>query len=143
MQTLRLEGLQDPNEASQMSVCPIVPEDNCCSKVDELKIFKSWTSYSQPKLKKFARDFQDIHKNIMSLDYSFKKLNPDFIKYHYTKYEWVKKKVKQCISGKYLMQESNIDQIDPFDIKKIFRESFSKLYTKKLLEKNPTVVLNI
>lgn len=143
LQTLRLEGLQKASEATDMVVCPVVAADNCCSGVDELKIYKSWTSYSLPKLEKYARDFQDIHKNVMSLDKSFKRLDSKFIKYHYTSYNWIKQKVNQCINAKFLMEQSSVDQISPFRIRRFFRRSFTKLYTKKLLEQNPAAILDV
>ena len=113
---MRLEGLTPKDTPQNSIVCTLTPEDNCCSNIDELKIFKSWTSFSLPKLTKFGNDMLEMHNSVVKLIKPFQKLDTGSIKYHYTKYDWVKEKKTSCVSAKFALQSVDFDKTTPFNV---------------------------
>ena len=148
LNSLRLAGNSNPSIKNPMLSCNIEAEDNCCSEIDEIKIIKSWTGYTQPRIFNFvAKTIQSYTTLFQSVPY-LAALDSNLIGYHYEKTEWVKAEEKKCMNGVYFYHNIQYDIIKGYDnlgrkIQKMVKERLidnmlqtnPELVTRKILEK--------
>lgn len=106
---LRLTGHEKGNPVRASKICPIPANDNCCSQIDEIKIVKSWNSFTLPKLEKYAEDMSLIYHDFANIEPYLKRLNSSNIEYHFDHISWRKTNQSQCFSGKFFLEQSNYD----------------------------------
>ena len=111
LKSLRLTGHEENSVPQQSTICNIAAADNCCSQIDEIKIIKSWNSYSLPKLKKFASDMSQIYNDFVNIEPYLTRLNASNIEYHFDNIAWRKTNESQCFSGKFFLEQSNYDLV--------------------------------
>lgn len=86
LSTFRLEGVA-PEQASHSIFAQFISnKNNCCSRLDEIKIIRSVNSYTQPKLNQFADTMFTSYRRLMSLDPFLRSLDPALIRYHTTRF---------------------------------------------------------
>ena len=108
----RLDGLEKDEQGSQMIACGnVTAGNNCCSKVDEIKIVKSWNAFSVPKLDKFADDMIANYKRVYSFDSFVRELDAKKGRYHYSDYKWHKTAEEKCYDGKYFVSKTGIGKL--------------------------------
>ena len=109
LSNFRLDGLEKGETGSDMIACKNVTSgNNCCSKVDEIKIVKSWNTFSVPKLDKFAEDMVANYKRVYSFDNFVRELDAKKGRYHYSEYKWHKTAEEKCYDGKYFVSQTGI-----------------------------------
>ena len=112
MQSFRLDGLEKDEVSSNMEACKsVTAANNCCSKVDEIKIIKSWNAFSVPKLNKFADDMIVNYKRVYSFDSFIRELDAKKGRYHYSEYKWHKTAEEKCFDGKYFVSQTGIGKL--------------------------------
>lgn len=104
---LKLSGHEYGEIVANNTVCGISSNDNCCSKIDEIKIVKAWNSYTSPKLKKFSNDMSEIYNQMTVIEPYLKMLNASNIDYHFDEIGWRRTNESQCFSGKFFLEASN------------------------------------
>ena len=111
LSALRLSGHEEGERPVINTICGIAASDNCCSQVDEIKILKSFNSYSSPKVNKFADDMSQIYNDFVTLEPYMQRLNASNIMYHFDNIGWRKTNESQCFNGKYFLEQANYDLI--------------------------------
>ena len=111
LSALRLSGHPDGERPLRNSVCGIPAKDNCCSQIDEIKILKSFNSYTSPKVNKFADDMNQIYNDFVTIEPYMQNLNASNILYHFDNIAWRKTNESQCFNGKYFLEQGNYDLI--------------------------------
>ena len=137
LQTLQLKGLKSPADATDMKICKVSKEDNCCSEMDEIKILKAWNSYSQPKINKYSEDAITSYNKILQLDPFVRGLNETQIRYYYSRIKWHHKKQKDCFNGQYVMDQANYALIAG---SRSLMDNFMKNLTRQIV--NATIANN-
>lgn len=108
----RLQGLAKDEAASNMLACTnVTAGNNCCSKIDEIKIIKGWNAYSVPILDKFADDMVANYKKVLSFNTFVRSLDAKKGRYHYSKYTWHKSAEEKCYDGKYFVSKTGIGKL--------------------------------
>ena len=111
LNSLRLTGKQPGQPPVSMDSCQIKAEDNCCSDIDEIKILKSWDSFSRPRMDYHEKQITNSFEGIYNLLPHLGALNETKIGYHNEKVHWVKRKETQCYNSMYFYQQTNYDLI--------------------------------
>ena len=112
LQSFRLEGLDDGEVATDMVACGTVSsKNNCCSKIDEIKIINSWNGYSTPKLDKYADDMVSSYKRVYCLDHAIRTLDAKKGRYHYSEYKWHRTAEEKCYDGKFFVSKTGISKM--------------------------------
>lgn len=111
LDNFRLSGLGG-GPGRNSTVCPsISAASNCCSVSDEIKILKSWNTFTQPKLSKFAQDMMGNYQKILSLDVFVKAMNFSDIRYHSDNFVWKKVSESKCFSAKYFVDMTEVNKL--------------------------------
>lgn len=127
LSSLRLQGHEIGDKIFRSTICPIKAKDNCCSRLDEIKIIKSWNSFTLPKLEKFADDMAEIYKNFIDIEPYLLRLNASNIEYHFDNIAWRKTNESQCFSGKFFLEQSNYDLVkNGFNITRTIINEFAR-----------------
>ena len=67
-----------------MIICKnIKAKNNCCSKLDEMKILINWSKYSEPKLNRYKSDILLAYEKVLNIDAFVKNMKGDLIDYHF------------------------------------------------------------
>jgi hypothetical protein len=112
LSNFRLDGLEKDEVASDMLACGNVKAaNNCCSKIDEIKMVNYWNGYSAPVLDKFASDMADNYKKVYSFDSFIRELDAKKGRYHYSEYKWHKTAEEKCYDGKYFVSKTGIGKL--------------------------------
>lgn len=99
LENFRLDGLRPKETPKEMTICKeIAASNNCCSEIDEIKILKTWNTFSEPKLHRFVKDMAMTYKKLLNLDPFIKVLDTKQIRYHYETFKWKKVKKQRCFS---------------------------------------------
>ena len=61
----------------------IKAKNNCCSKLDEMKILINWSKYSEPKLNRYKDDILLAYEKVLNVDAFVKNMKGDLIDYHF------------------------------------------------------------
>lgn len=109
LNALRLTG-HEPGEVPQNNtICGLSAKENCCSQIDEIKILRSWNSFTKPKLGKFAEDMDQIYNDFTAIEPYLRRLNTSQIEYHFDNVSWRRTNESQCFSGKFFLEQANYD----------------------------------
>jgi len=112
LSNFRLDGLGENEAGSDMLACGNVKAaNNCCSKIDEIKIVKSWNGYSAPILDKFSEDMITYYKKVHTFDNFVRELDAKKGRYHYSEYKWHKSAEEKCYDGKYFVSKTGIGKL--------------------------------
>ena len=136
----RLDGLEKDEQGSQMLACGnVTAGNNCCSKIDEIKIVKSWNAFSVPKLDKFADDMIANYKRVYSFDSFVRQLDAKKGRYHYSDYKWHKTAEEKCYDGKYFVSKTGIGKLHAkMDWNHMLAEKTSNYILNYVMEKLET-----
>lgn len=67
-----------------MIICKnIKAQNNCCSKIDEMKILINWTKYTEPKLNRYRDNIIVAYEKVLNVDAFVKNMKGDLIDYHF------------------------------------------------------------
>lgn len=109
LNALRLTGHEEGEVPKNNTICGLSARENCCSQVDEIKILRSWNSFTKPKIVKFTEDMQQIFTDFQTVEPYLARLNTSQIEYHFDNVSWRRTNESQCFSGKFFLEQSNYD----------------------------------
>lgn len=107
LQALRLTGVEPGEPVTRNAICGLSAKENCCSQVDEIKIIRSWNSFTKPKIAKYAEDMTEIYNNFLNLEPYLSNLNFSNIEFHFDNVSWRRTNESQCFSGKFMLEQAN------------------------------------
>lgn len=123
LNALMLNGFDRNEKRNNNTICGLSSNDNCCSKIDEIKIIKIWNSYTLPKITKFSNDMQSLYQNFADLEPYLLRLNFSNIEFHFDNVAWRKTNTSQCFSGKFFLEQANYDLVKaPLNVTKAMME---------------------
>lgn len=109
LNALRLTGFHHGEHITNNTICGIPAKDNCCSQIDEIKILRSWNSFTLPKLTKYADDMGQIYNSFATIEPYLARLNTSQIEFHFDNISWRRTNESQCFNGKYFLEQANYD----------------------------------
>lgn len=109
LRLLTLDGLDKDSKPAPMGSCGLTAGDNCCSEIDEIKIIKSWNTYSLPKIRKYAKDVEDVFDRISKIVPAVLNININRIKYHEEVTSWRRSNATECYINRFYEFQQNVD----------------------------------
>ena len=108
LNSLRLTGKQPGDAPVSMDSCQISANDNCCSSIDEIKILKSWQSFSIPRIDYHVKQMTISFEGIYNLLPHLGSLNESTIGYHSEMVHWVKRNPNSMLQLQVLLSTSQL-----------------------------------